>query len=57
MKPRWRPGQKKVDTTCAQWILDGVKRIHQQAISRTPVKLTINQPDNPALTKNGGNTE
>lgn len=34
MKPKWRPG-KKIDTTCPQWILDGVKRIHQQAISRT----------------------
>lgn len=34
MKPRWRPG-KKADTTCPQWILDGVKRVHQQATNRT----------------------
>lgn len=33
MKPRWRPG-KKADTSCPQWILDGVKRIHQQATLR-----------------------
>jgi len=34
MKPRWRPG-KKVDTTCPQWILDGVKKFHLLAISKT----------------------
>lgn len=34
MKPRWRPG-KRQDTTCPQWILDGVKAIREQATNRT----------------------
>lgn len=33
MKQRWRPGQKK-NAGCPEWILAGIKKIHQQAVSR-----------------------
>jgi len=44
MKPHWRPGKAKADTRCPQWILDGVKRIHQQATARG-----TNTPGAPAI--------